>query len=70
MDVVEYLLDKGVEYNLTDVRDDAPLDIAIKNNFEQIINLLSVDNPDTATNMLSCYPSDYEEVVSLKYNER
>lgn len=70
VDVVEYLLEQGVESNLTDVRNDTPLDIALNNNFEQIANLLSKDDMDSPDYILSCYPNEYDEVVSLKDNER
>lgn len=64
------MIEEGFDYNCTDVRNQTPLDLAKINNFHEIVNLLSQDDSDYLSNILNSYPSEYEEVISLYFNQR
>ncbi|KAG5894902.1 hypothetical protein JTB14_030607 [Gonioctena quinquepunctata] len=50
--VVEYLLQQGLDYNLTDVRNNTPLDIAKNNDFMEIIDLFPKEETDIMSSII------------------
>lgn len=70
VDVVHYLLEEGLSYDITDVRKNTPDDLAKSNNFTEIMNLFPKVDSDYLSVLLSKYPAEYEEILLLQRGQR
>ncbi|XP_028138661.1 ankyrin repeat, SAM and basic leucine zipper domain-containing protein 1 [Diabrotica virgifera virgifera] len=70
VDMVEFLLEEGFEYMVSDIRNNTPLDIAKNNGFTDIINLFPQETDHEILNIIDSNMLSYEEIFSKLNNNR